>query len=438
MKCRFVKGTKDNLKEVCAELGARGKMDLGPVISVVQGVLDDIKTRGDEAVLEYTAKFDKAALTSETMRVTPEEIRSAYESLEKEDPELLHVMKKAAENIRVFHEKQREEGFMMDTAEGSKIGVRVRPITVAGVYVPGGTAPLPSTVLMDVIPASVAGVPRIVFCTPPRADGSIAPVILAAADIAGATEIYKVGGAQAIAAMAYGTETIPRVDKICGPGNIYVNTAKRLVFGQVDIDMFAGPSEVVIIADESSNPEFVAADMLAQAEHDKLASAIVLAKGEDLAVKIWEAADRRSDAADRQAQLQGSMENYCSVISVDSVDTAVAFSEELAPEHLELCVSEPEEVLKKINNAGAVFLGNFSPEPLGDYFAGPNHTLPTSGTARFFSPLNTGDFYKKISVINYNEESLRNVYKDVAKFARSEGLTCHAASIESRFEDINE
>ena len=438
MKCRFVKGTKDNLKEVCDELGARGKMDLGPVISVVQGVLDDIKTRGDEAVLEYTAKFDKAALTSATMRVTAEEIRSAYESLEKEDPELLRVMKKAADNIRVFHEKQREEGFMMDTAEGSKIGVRVRPITVAGVYVPGGTAPLPSTVLMDVIPASVAGVPRIVFCTPPRADGSIAPVILAAADIAGATEIYKVGGAQAIAAMAYGTETIPRVDKICGPGNIYVNTAKRLVFGQVDIDMFAGPSEVVIIADESSNPEFVAADMLAQAEHDKLASAIVLAKGEDLAVKIWEAADRRSDAADRQAQLQGSMENYCSVISVDSVDTAVAFSEELAPEHLELCVSEPEEVLKKINNAGAVFLGNYSPEPLGDYFAGPNHTLPTSGTARFFSPLNTGDFYKKMSVINYNEESLRNVYKDVAKFARSEGLTCHAASIESRFEDINE
>ncbi len=438
MKCRFVKGTVDNLKDVCEELGARGKMDLGPVIDVVQGVLDNIRTRGDEAVLEYTRKFDKASLTPESMRVTPEEIKSAYESLEKDDPELLRIMKTAANNIRVFHEKQKEEGFMMDTAKGSQIGVRVRPITVAGVYVPGGTAPLPSTVLMDVIPASVAGVPRIVFCTPPRADGTIAPVILAAADIAGATEIYKVGGAQAIAAMAYGTATIPRVDKICGPGNIYVNTAKRLVFGQVDIDMFAGPSEVVIIADESSNPEFVAADMLAQAEHDKLASAIVLAKGEDLAVKIWEAADRRSEEAERKAQLEGSMENYCSVISVDSVDTAVAFSEELAPEHLELCVNEPEEVLKKINNAGAVFLGNYSPEPLGDYFAGPNHTLPTSGTARFFSPLNTGDFYKKISVINYNEESLKDVYKDVAKFARSEGLTCHARSIESRFEDINE
>ncbi len=434
MKCKFVNGTKDNLKEVCDELGARGKMDLGPVITTVQGVIDDIKTRGDEAVLEYTKKFDKAELTPETMRVTEDEIKSAYTSLEKEDPELLRIMKTAAENIRVFHEQQKEEGFMMNTAKGSKIGVRVRPITVAGVYVPGGTAPLPSTVLMDVIPASVAGVPRIVFCTPPRADGSIAPVILAAADIAGATEIYKVGGSQAIAAMAYGTQTIPRVDKICGPGNIFVNTAKRLVFGQVDIDMFAGPSEVIIIADESSNPEFVAADMLAQAEHDKLASAIVLAVGDELARKIWEAADRRSDEANRQAQLEGSMANYCSVISVDSVDTAIAFSEELAPEHLELCVADPDAALDKINNAGAVFMGNYSPEPLGDYFAGPNHTLPTSGTARFFSPLNTGDFYKKMSVINYNEESLKDVYKDVAKFARSEGLDCHAASIESRFE----
>ena len=435
MKCKFVNGTIDNLQEVCDKLGARGKMDLGPVISTVQGVIDDIRARGDEAVLEYTAKFDRATLTPETMKVTADEIKSAYASLEKEDPELLRIMKMAAQNIRVFHEKQKEEGFMMDTAKGSKIGVRVRPITVAGVYVPGGTAPLPSTVLMDVIPASVAGVPRIVFCTPPRADGTIAPVILAAADIAGATEIYKVGGSQAIAAMAYGTQTIPRVDKICGPGNIYVNTAKRLVYGQVDIDMFAGPSEVIIIADESANPEFVAADMLAQAEHDKLASAIVLAVGNDLATKIWEAADRRSDAANRQAQLEGSMENYCSVISVDNLDTAIAFSEELAPEHLELCVADPDAALEKINNAGAVFMGNYSPEPLGDYFAGPNHTLPTSGTARFFSPLNTGDFYKKMSVINYNEESLREVYKDVAKFARSEGLDCHAASIESRFED---
>ena len=432
MKCKLVKGTKDNLKEQCSKLGARGKMDLGPIIDTVNGVLSDIRDNGDEAVLKYTKMFDKAELTATTMRVTPEEIEEGFNQVE---PELLEVMKKAASNIRAFHEKQKEEGFMMEVGKGAQVGVRVRPISVAGVYVPGGTAPLPSTVLMDVIPASVAGVPRIVFCTPPRADGTIAPVILAAATIAGATEIYKVGGAQAIAAMAYGTETIPRVDKICGPGNIYVNTAKRLVFGQVDIDMFAGPSEILIIADDSANPEFVAADMLSQAEHDRIASAIVLTTSEDLAQKVLEAVDRRSDEAARNEILAASLQNYCSIIVCDDMDTAIQFSEEIAPEHLELVVSNPDEVLNKINNAGAVFLGSYSPEPLGDYFAGPNHTLPTSGTARFFSPLNTGDFYKKMSVINYNEESLREVYNDVAKFADSEGLTCHAASIRTRFEN---
>jgi histidinol dehydrogenase len=435
MKCKFVNGTKDNLKEVCDELGARGKMDLGPVITTVQGVIDDIKTRGDEAVLEYTKIFDKAELTAETMRVTADEIKSAYASLEKEDPELLRIMKTAAENIRVFHEQQKEEGFMMDTAKGSKIGVRVRPITVAGVYVPGGTAPLPSTVLMDVIPASVAGVPRIVFCTPPRADGSIAPVILAAADIAGATEIYKVGGSQAIGAMAYGTESIPRVDKICGPGNIYVNTAKRLVFGQVDIDMFAGPSEILIIADDSAVPEFVAADFLSQAEHDKLASAILLTTSEKLADAVYEAVDRRSEKSLRKEILSQSLDTYCAILVVDDMEAALAFSEELAPEHLELCVEDPDNYIGRINNAGAIFVGNYTPEPLGDYFAGPNHTLPTSGTARFFSPLNTGDFFKKISVLRYNEESLRECYKDVAAFADAEGLECHASAIRVRFEE---
>ncbi|MCQ2504317.1 MAG: histidinol dehydrogenase [Saccharofermentans sp.] len=431
MKCKIVKGNKDNLKELCDLLGARSKMDLGPIITTVSGVIDDIKENGDNAVLKYTEKFDKAVLTADQMRVTSEEIDAAIRSI---DPELLTILKKAAANIRAFHEKQKEEGFMMDTAKGSKIGVKVRPISVAGVYVPGGTAPLPSTVLMDVIPASVAGVPRIVFCTPPRADGSIAPVILAAASIAGATEIYKVGGAQAIAAMAYGTSTIPRVDKICGPGNIYVNTAKRLVFGQVDIDMFAGPSEILIIADESANSEFVAADMLSQAEHDKIASAIVLTTSQELADKVLEAVDRRSEDASRKDILESSLKDYCSIIVCDDLDTAIAFSEEIAPEHLELCVKNPEETLNKINNAGAVFMGNFSPEPLGDYFAGPNHTLPTSGTARFFSPLNTGDFYKKMSVINYNEESLMDVAEDVAKFADSEGLSCHAASVRARLE----
>lgn len=430
MRCKLIEGTKENLAEVCQQLGLRSKMQKSDVVSIVQEVLDDIKENGDEAVLKYTKKFDGADLTPATMRVTKEEIDSAINEIE---PDLLRIIKKAAENIRTFHEKQREEGFMMDTAKGSKIGVRVRPLATAGVYVPGGTAPLPSTVLMDVIPASVAGVKRIVFCTPPRKDGTIAPVILAAASIAGATEIYKVGGSQAIAAMAYGTETIPRVDKICGPGNIFVNTAKRLVYGQVDIDMFAGPSEILIIADKTADPEFVAADMLSQAEHDKIASAIVLTDDMELAERVLESSDRRSEEALRKEILESSLQTYCAIIVCDSLDTAVAFSEEIAPEHLELCVAEPEKMLESINNAGAVFMGNFSPEPLGDYFAGPNHTLPTSGTSRFFSPLNTGDFYKKMSVINYNEESLREVYEDVAKFADSEGLTCHAESLRTRF-----
>lgn len=432
MKCKFLEGTEANLKETCELLGMRGKMDLGPVIDTVSAVLADIRDNGDEAVLKYTAKFDGCTLTADAMRVTKEEID---EAIAKVEPDLLEVIKKSAANIRAFHEKQKEEGFMMDVAKGSKIGVRVRPLKVAGIYVPGGTAPLPSTVLMDVIPASVAGVERIVFCTPPQKDGTIAPVILAAASIAGANEIYKVGGAQAIAAMAYGTATIPRVDKICGPGNIYVNTAKRLVFGQVDIDMFAGPSEILIIADDSAVPEFVAADMLSQAEHDKIASAIVLTTSKKLAQEVLEAVDRRSEKSLRKDILSQSLQNYCAIIACDSLDTAITFSEELAPEHLELCVANEDETLDKIHNAGAVFIGNYTPEPLGDYYAGPNHTLPTSGTARFFSPLNTGDFYKKMSVLRYNEESLRDCYQDVAKFADSEGLECHASAVRVRFEN---
>ena len=432
MRCKLVEGTQENLKATVESLGVRGKMDLKPVIETVQNVIDDIRENGDAALLKYTEKFDGVKLTADQLRVSEQEIEDAIKSI---DPELLTIMKKAAANIRSFHEEQKEHGFMMDAGKGAKIGVRVRPISIAGVYVPGGTAPLPSTVLMDVIPASVAGVERIVFATPPRKDGTIAPVILAAASIAGATEIYRMGGSQAIAAMAYGTETVPRVDKICGPGNIYVNTAKRLVFGQVDIDMFAGPSEILIIADKTANPDFVAADMLSQAEHDKMASAIVLTDSRELAEKVLDLADKRSEKAERKDILAKSMEDYCAIIVCDSLDTAVNFSEEIAPEHLEICVENPEVLAAKIKNCGAMFLGSYSPEPLGDYFAGPNHTLPTSGTARFFSPLNTGDFYKKMSVINYNEETLKDVYKDVAAFADSEGLGCHAAAIRARFED---
>ena len=432
MKCKMIKGTSVNLNEICKELGLREKMVKKDVVSVVEDVLNDIKANGDEAVLKYTEKFDGVTLTSQSMKITKEEIDEAMKEI---DPELMSIIQMAAKNIRTFHEKQKEEGFMMETGKGAQIGVKVRPLTTVGVYVPGGTAPLPSTVLMDCIPASVAGVKNLVFCTPPQKDGKIASVILVAATIAGATEIYKVGGAQAIGAMAYGTQTIPQVDKICGPGNIYVNTAKRLVFGQVDIDMFAGPSEILIIADDSAEPEFVAADMLSQAEHDVMASAIVLTTSQELANEVLKAVDRRSDEASRTVQLEKSLKDYCAIIVVDDIKTAIEFSEKISPEHLELCVENSDEVLEQINNAGAVFIGNYTPEPLGDYFAGPNHTLPTSGTARFFSPLNTGDFYKKMSILNYNKESLEQVASYVEKFAYSEGLECHAKAIEARMKN---
>ena len=432
MKCKMIKGTSENLNEICKELGLREKMVKKDVVSVVEDVLNDIKANGDEAVLKYTEKFDGVTLTSQSMKITKEEIGEAMKEI---DPELMSIIQMAAKNIRTFHEKQKEEGFMMETGKGAQIGVKVRPLTTVGVYVPGGTAPLPSTVLMDCIPASVAGVKNLVFCTPPQKDGKIASVILVAATIAGATEIYKVGGAQAIGAMAYGTQTIPQVDKICGPGNIYVNTAKRLVFGQVDIDMFAGPSEILIIADDSAEPEFVAADMLSQAEHDVMASAIVLTTSQELANEVLKAVDRRSDEASRTVQLEKSLKDYCAIIVVDDIKTAIEFSEKISPEHLELCVENSDEVLEQINNAGAVFIGNYTPEPLGDYFAGPNHTLPTSGTARFFSPLNTGDFYKKMSILNYNKESLEQVASYVEKFAYSEGLECHAKAIEARMKN---
>ncbi len=432
MKCRRVDAKKEDFAEISEKLGLRGKMELGPIIETVSGIISDIRDNKDEAVRKYTKRFDKADIAPEAIRVTPEEIARAVEET---DPKLLAVLEKAAANIRAFHEKQRETGFTMDVASGSQIGMIVRPLSIAGIYVPGGTAPLPSTVLMNVIPAKAAGVPRVVLCTPPRADGTITPVILAAAHIAGTDEIYKVGGAQAIAAMAYGTPSIPRVDKICGPGNIYVNTAKRLVFGQVDIDMFAGPSEILIVADDTANPEFVAADMLSQAEHDTIASAILLTTSSKLADAVFEAIDRRSELLERRDILLKSIADYCVIVSVPDIDTAIDFANELAPEHLELCIREPKEYVSRIQNAGAIFLGNYTPEPLGDYFAGPNHTLPTSGTARFFSPLNTGDFVKKMSVLCYNEASLRECYKDVALFADAEGLTGHAAAVRVRFEN---
>jgi len=431
MKCRRINAQKKDLAKICEELGLRGKMDLGPILETVTAILSDVRENKDQAVRKYTMQFDKADIPPELLRVTTDEIDRAVRET---DPALLAVLRKSAANISAFHEKQLETGFTMDVAQGSRIGILVRPLAVAGIYVPGGTAPLPSTVLMNVLPAKAAGVPRVVLCTPPRADGTIAPVILAAAGIAGADEIYKVGGAQAVAAMAYGTPSIPRVDKVCGPGNIYVNTAKRLVFGQVDIDMFAGPSEILIIADDTANPEFAAADMLSQAEHDKIASAVLLTTSKSLADAVEEAIDRRSGLLARKAILEKSVADYCAVVYVPDLETAIDFANELAPEHLELCIRDPEKYIPQIQNAGAIFLGNYTPEPLGDYFAGPNHTLPTSGTARFFSPLGTGDFIKKMSVLHYNEASLRECYQDVARFAEAEGLTGHAAAVRVRFE----
>jgi len=432
MKCRRINAQKEDLAKICEDLGLRGKMEIGPILDTVSAILADVRENKDEAVRKYTLLFDKADLTPEAIRVTPAEMENAIANMDKA---LLAVMIQAASNIRAFHERQCETGFTMDVAAGSQIGMVVRPLAVAGIYVPGGTAPLPSTVLMNVIPAKAAGVPRVVLCTPPRADGTIAPSILAAAQIAGADEIYKVGGAQAIAAMAYGTPVIPRVDKVCGPGNIYVNTAKRLLFGQVDIDMFAGPSEILIIADGTANPEFVAADMLSQAEHDKIASAILLTTSQEMAISVEQAIDRRSELLERRDILEKSIADYCAVVYVPDLDTAIEFANELAPEHLELCIKNPENYVFRIHNAGAIFLGNYTPEPLGDYFAGPNHTLPTSGTARFFSPLNTGDFVKKMSVLRYNEASLRDCYQSVALFAEAEGLTGHAAALRVRFEE---
>ncbi len=431
MKCKLIRASSIDLKKTCEDLGLRGKMDLGPVLKVVGEILSDIREKGDAAVREYTLRFDRADLPADALRVTEKEIDDAMAGT---DPKLIQIMEEAAANIRAFHGKQLENGYMSDLRNGAQIGMIVRPLGIAGIYIPGGTAPLPSTVLMDVIPAKTAGVGRIVLCTPPGTDGSVNPVILAAARIAGADEIYKVGGAQAIGAMAYGTQTIPRVDKVCGPGNIYVNTAKRLVFGQVDIDMFAGPSEILIIADDTANPEFVAADMLSQAEHDKLASAILVTASEKLAEAVIEAVDRRSEQSSRKEFLAASLADYCAVLVVDDLAAAVAFSEELAPEHLELCVENPDDLLRNIKNAGAIFVGNYTPEPLGDYFAGPNHTLPTSGTARFFSPLNAGDFLKKTSILRYNEESLRECYEKVAYFAEAEGLQAHADAVRARFE----
>ena len=404
----------------------------GDVSGIVTEIIEDVKANGDAALFKYCEKFDKAKLSS--LEVSKEEIEEAFNSVE---PEFIRIIEKAAENIREFHTLQKRNSFVVDTDRtGVVIGQKVIPVEKAGLYVPGGTAAYPSTVLMDSIPAKIAGVKEICICTPPSADGKVNPVILAAAKIAGVDRIFKVGGAQAIAALAYGTETLPKVDKIVGPGNAFVAEAKRQVYGMVSIDMIAGPSEILVIADKNSDPVFVAADLLSQAEHDKNASAVLVTESKELAEKVSAELERQIPLLQREEIARTSIDNNGKIIIAPDIETGIKIANEIAPEHLELCLDDPFEYLDAIKNAGSIFMGRYCPEALGDYFAGPNHTLPTSGTARFSSPLSVDDFVKKTQFTYYTKDALSEVYKDIAYFANKEGLEAHAKSATVRFEEI--
>lgn len=400
------------------------------VTEIVTGILQDVRTRGDAALLEYTKKFDKAELSS--LQVTEEEFREALASF---DPELKRVMQRAAANISKFHSRQKRNSFILNDEDGIVMGQKVIPIERAGLYVPGGTAAYPSTVLMDALPAKIAGVKEVVMVTPPNAEGKINPAILAAARIAGVDKIFKVGGAQAIAALAYGTESIPRVDKIVGPGNAFVAEAKRQVYGQVAIDMIAGPSEILIVSDGKTNPRHAAADLLSQAEHDKLASAVLVTDSMELAKAVQAELEIQIPRLERAEIARASIDNNGKIIVADNLNKAIEIANEIAPEHLELCVEQPFDYLSKVRHAGSVFLGRNCPEALGDYLAGPNHTLPTSGTARFSSPLSVDDFVKKMQYTYYTRDALAAVADNVARFARAEGLTGHARSALIRTEE---
>lgn len=427
---RIYQTSRDELRRQAQRLGLRGKMNLQPVIETTERIIALVQEQGDEALIELTARYDQVQLTPGRLRISEEEISAALDQV---DLKLLDAMHQAADRIRVFHEAQLTDDVVLPAKSGGSISLISRPLDAVGVYVPGGTAPLPSSVLMNIIPARTAGVRRIVMCTPPRSDGSIDPGILAAASIAGADDLFRIGGAQAIAAMAYGTASVPAVDKITGPGNIYVNTAKRLVFGQVDIDMFAGPSEILVIADAAANPAFIAADLLSQAEHDPLASALLLTDSLELARSVAAQIALRLPLLPRAGIISRSLQDYGAALVVPDLATAVDFANELAPEHLELLVSEPDALLPGIRNAGAIFIGPYSPEPLGDYMAGTNHVLPTSGTARFFSPLNTQDFIKKVSLIRYTRQDLADCHAAIEHFAEAEQLRAHAESVRVRF-----
>ena len=409
------------------EIFARGTA-AADVSGIVSDIIEDVKKRGDEALLYYCEKFDRAKLTS--LEVTAEEIEEAFSLVE---PEFIEILKKAAENIREFHKAQVRNSFII-SGDGYITGQKITPIEKVGLYVPGGTAAYPSTVLMDSIPAKIAGCKEICITTPPSANGKVNPAILAAAKIAGVDRIFKTGGAQAVAALAYGTETVPKVDKIVGPGNAFVAEAKRQVFGLVSIDMIAGPSEILVVADGKSNPEFVAADLLSQAEHDKMASAVLVTDSSELAEKVSAELERQIPLLPRAEIARASIDNNGKIITADNLFDVIDVANEIAPEHLELCVDNPFDYLDKIKNAGSIFMGRYCPEALGDYFAGPNHTLPTSGTARFSSPLSVDDFVKKSQYTYYTEEALGRVAESIAFFAGKEGLDAHAKSVTVRFE----
>lgn len=410
------------------EIFARGETSFD-VADIVTNIIENVKQNGDKALFEYAEKFDKAKLSS--LEVTEEEIEEAFNKVE---PKFIEIIKTAAQNIRNFHEKQVRNSFIINEQDGIVTGQKVTPIEKVGLYVPGGTAAYPSTVLMDSIPAKIAGCSEICIATPPSADGKVNPVILAAAKIAGVDRIFKMGGAQAIAALAYGTQTVPKVDKIVGPGNAFVAEAKRQVFGRVSIDMIAGPSEILVIADGKSNPKFVAADLLSQAEHDKMASAVLVTDSMELAVKVQAEIENQLKALPREEIARTSIDNNGKIIVADNIADVIDVSNEIAPEHLELCVDNPFDYLDKIKNAGSIFMGRYCPEALGDYYAGANHTLPTSGTARFSSPLSVDDFVKKSQYTYYTKDALKKVAEDVAFFAEKEGLTAHARSATIRFE----
>lgn len=429
---RMVTLTKQTTKDILENLLKRSPGQYGSYEAAVKEILEKVREEGDEALFAYTKKFDRAEITEQNVQVTEEEIREAYEAV---DPDLVDVIRKSLVNIRSYHEKQKQNSWFTSSEDGTMLGQKVTPLEKVGVYVPGGKAVYPSSVLMNIVPAKVAGVDRIIMTTPPGPDGKVNPSTLVAAKEAGADEIYKAGGAQAVAALAYGTESIPKVDKIVGPGNIFVALAKKTVYGHVSIDSIAGPSEILVLADDSANPRFVAADLLSQAEHDELASAILITTSRELAEKVSSEVDEFVKKLSRKDIIQKSLDQFGYILLAETMDQAVEAANAIASEHMEIVTRNPFEVMMKVRNAGAIFIGEYSSEPLGDYFAGPNHVLPTNGTAKFFSPLSVDDFIKKSSIVYYSRKALKKIHKDVEQFAASEQLTAHANSIAVRFED---